>query len=126
MRFTEERREQWLSMVEHGHSQQEACAEVGVSPATISRWRLAGRAGRSDEAVMFAGRLDAVVEGTCAVRLTEDDLVRLLEQAARRGSVTAIRTLLDRIAAKRAREDQGTSLADQFAAIRAANAGRHN
>ena len=115
--FTEDRREPWLYLVGHGCSQQEACAEVDVSSATISRWRLAGSTGRSDAASDFAERLDAVVEGTTSVRLTEDDLIRLMEAAARKGSVTAIKYLLDRLDAHEART-QPSSLADQLAEIR--------
>jgi hypothetical protein len=41
-----------------------------------------------DEARAFAERLDAIREGD-GERLTEDDVVRALEQAIRKGSVTA-------------------------------------
>ena len=96
-RFTAERRERFLQLVEQGITQGEACREVGVGQQTVRRWRLDGREGRSPEAVEFSSRLDSIGDGTSEVPLDVRDLVRLLERSARKGSVNAQKYLLERL-----------------------------
>ena len=97
-RFTPERRERLLTLLETGRSVEEAAADVGINPSTVARWAARGRAG-DEEAVEFAERFDAIRQGD-GERLSEDDVVRLLEQAAKKGSVTAMKVLLERFKAE--------------------------
>jgi transposase len=87
-RFTAERRERFLTLLETGRNVEQAAADVDVNPSTVTRWAARGRAGASTEASTFAKRFDAIRSGD-GERLTEDDVVRALEQAIRKGSVTA-------------------------------------
>jgi len=78
-----------------------ACALVGVSRWTVQRWATAGRAaGASAEQREFAERLDRVRAGERTVadgnghgELSDDEALRLLAIAARRGSVSALTEL---------------------------------
>ena len=136
-RFTSERRAHWLSLVTAGGSQEEACAEVGVSPLTIRRWLANGRAGKTPEAKAFAEAVDALpkrkprpapkslVKQEREGKLTPDQLEALLEQAAVDLNVQAIRLLLERPWEKNADENESPSvtLADELAAVRERKAG---
>ena len=126
-RFTPERRERWLSLIESGVPQSEACLDVEVSPTTVGRWRSNGRAGRSPEAVAFAERLDAVTEGTSASALGVPELVALMERQARRGSVTAIRWLVERLehAAEDVEPERSLDIFDELDGRRRQAAGAH-
>lgn len=95
-RFTAERRERFLTLLETGRNVEQAAADVNVNPSTVARWAARGRAGNTDEAREFAERFDAIRAGADDHRLTEADVVRALELAIRKGSVTAMRTWLDR------------------------------
>jgi hypothetical protein len=103
--FTAERRERFLTLLEAGRNVEEACADVGVSRSTISKWAARGRSGEDTDAAAFAERFDAVREGHTDASLTEADVLRLVERAARRGSVTAMKVLLDRF--RRQAESKG-------------------
>ena len=125
-RFTVERREWFLTLMEAGRSMEEACAAVGVSRPTVSKWRAEGRQAEGGEKAVFAERLDAIRSGEGESRLQPDDVVRMLEVAARNGSVQAMRLLLTRPwEAKRDDEDSDAAPAsaeesalDELAAIR--------
>ena len=99
VRFTEERRAAWLSLVRSGATQEIANREVGVSTATVRRWLDLGRAETSGARADFARAFDGIGGGEDCEPLDESELVRLLERQARRGSVSAIRLLLERQAA---------------------------
>lgn len=97
-RFTPERRERLLVLLELGRSLEEACASAQITRATVAKWAARGRLPDADaEVADFARRLDAIRVGADGARLTEDDALRLLERAARRGSVAAIKALLQRL-----------------------------
>ena len=115
-RFTPERRERFLTLIEAGRNVEEACADVGISRATVSKWRAKGRKaeGPCPEAE-FAERLDAIAAGEGETRLTADDGVRLLEVAARKGSVQAQKILLDRLERKGSDDDEGEGEAAEAA-----------
>ena len=100
MRFTSERRERFLTLLEAGRNVEQSAADVDVNPSTVARWAAKGRAGTTDEAREFAERFDAIRQGDCE-RLSEDDVRRALEQAVRKGSVTAMKAWLDRYAKDR-------------------------
>lgn len=93
-RFTSERRERVLTLLEVGRNVEEAAAAVGVNPSTVHRWAARGRAKPAGDAGEFARRFDAFRAGEADANLSREDLLRLLERSARRGSVQAIRLLL--------------------------------
>jgi transcriptional regulator with XRE-family HTH domain len=97
--FTPERRERLLTLLETGRTLEESAADVGISTVTVRKWANGGRNGKSEPEIEFARRLDAIREGEGEQRLAEADVVRLAEQAARKGSVTAMKILLDRFKA---------------------------
>lgn len=96
VRFTVEKRARLLGLVEAGVSIERASESVGVTQKTVNRWVHRGRAGGDEAAVRFAEDLDRA-RGESDEPLTTADLVRLLERAARKGSVRAITLLLDRL-----------------------------
>jgi transposase len=118
-KFTAERRERFLTLLETGRNVEQAAADVGVNPSTVNRWAARGRAGATDDARAFAVRLDAI-RGGAGERLTEDDVVRALEQAIRRGSVTAMRTWLDRYG----KQEPAQAERDEFDELKARRAAR--
>lgn len=96
-KFTTELRERFLTLLETGANIEEACADIGISRATITKWAARGRkAGADEDAAEFAFRFDEIKEGTNERGLTKDDLIRLLEKQARKGSVQATLKLLER------------------------------
>jgi hypothetical protein len=96
-KFTSERRERFLTRIERGDSIEDACAVAGVGRATTTRWAARGRVpGAAPDAVEFARRVDDVRAGRNLAPLSKAALVRLLERAALRGSVQAMRLLLER------------------------------
>lgn len=125
-RFTPERRERFLTLMEAGRTMEEACADVGVSRVTVSKWRAEGRKAEMGDKAVFAERLDAIRSGEGEARLQDDDVIRMLEVAARNGSVQAMRLLLTRPwEAKRDDDDPSAAPAtaeeaalDELAAIR--------
>jgi len=123
IRFTPDLRERFLTLVERGDSIEEACADVGVSRATVTKWAARGRKGNvlDDGSVEFAFRLDEIREGANEEGLSRDDIIRLLEKAARNGSVQAMKLLLERQEKKDADTDGPASEShdeqDPFAAL---------
>ena len=83
-------------MLEAGRTVEDAAAAAGVSGYTVHRWARKGRVEEGTEAAEFAERFDAVREGRGDRGLSEADVVRLVEIAARGGSVQAQKVLLDR------------------------------
>lgn len=105
--FTADRREKFLELLASGRNQEEACAEVGVSRTTIRNWLARGRsAGGSPEATEFANGFDAIRDLEPYIGLSQEDLIRLLEKAARSGSVRAAQLLLEKPWERKRRGDQ--------------------
>ena len=94
MRFTAEKRERFLTLVESGRTLGEAAGDVGVSRQTIANWRNRGRLGDGEDYVAFAERMDAI--GVEDDGLKQEDLIRMLEKQARNNSIRAIQLLLER------------------------------
>jgi transposase len=121
IKFTAERRERFLTLLETGRNIEEACADVGVSRATVTKWAAKGRRpGATDDSVEFAFRLDEIRDGQRDANLNDDDLVRLLEKQARKGSVRAIQLLLERPWEKKSADTDGPDTEqeqDPFAAL---------
>jgi hypothetical protein len=124
-RFALERRERFLTLLETGRNVEEACAAVGVGRATVTRWAATGRAdpGRAEHAA-FADRYDAIREGRGDAGLAVVDVVRLLERAARAGSVQAMKLLLDRLDRTDSQETTADSERDPFTALEGDELGR--
>lgn len=120
--FNPERREKFLTLIEVGRNVQEAAAEVGVTTTTVYRWADKGRFEEDTDRAEFSERFHAIQTGTNEKRLGKDDLIVLLEKSARRGSVQAIKLLLERPwDRKPEKEDKPkpTSVIDELAAKRA-------
>jgi len=132
MKFTSDRRNEWLKLVEAGATQEDANRQVRVHPATISRWLKTGREAAEGPQFEFAQALDALpkrrrqptpaqlVVKQRTGRLSEADLVMLLEEAATDLNVQAIRLLLERPWEPGDEEEtkQGSSIFDELAALR--------
>lgn len=119
-RFTSERRERFLTLLETGRNVEQAAADVDVNPSTVARWATRGRAGADEETVAFAERLDAIRDGDQG-ELTETDVRRAVELAIRKGSVTAMRLWLDRYGGNRQSQ---TPAADEWDELKARRATR--
>jgi transposase len=116
--FTPERRERFLTLLGTGRNVEESCAGAGVGRSTVTRWAARGRERGADaDAAEFAGRLDEIREGRGAPSLTVADLVRLLEKAARKGSVQAMKLLLERSDRKPAGLTARSDEQDPFSAL---------
>jgi transposase len=98
IRFTVDMRERFLTLLERGDSIEDACADVGISRATVTKWAARGRRpdAPDDGSAEFAFRFDELREGRNEPSLSQDDVIRLLEKAARKGSVQAMKHLIDR------------------------------
>lgn len=105
-KFTADRRERLLTLLETGRTVEEACADVEISRTTVNKWVTRGRNGDPD-AEAFAARYDQIRQrGDDAASLTPEDLVRRMEKLARDGSFQAIKYLLER-AERRGEGDLG-------------------
>jgi hypothetical protein len=111
-KFSPDLRERFLTLLERGDSIEDACADIGISRATITKWAARGRksdAATDDGSAEFAFRFDEIREGLGESSLSRDDVLKLLEKAARNGSVQAQKILLERLEKKDADKDgQGT------------------
>lgn len=123
--FTPEKRERFLTLIETGRTAKDAAEAVNISRTTVNKWV---QAGRLDDAQpdkrAFAERYDALKVGPNPDgRLSQDDIIRLLEISARGGSVSAMKLLLERPWEKKQPEEEPKapvlSLADKLAARRA-------
>lgn len=96
--FTPERRERFLTFIETGKSVTDAADAVGVSRSAITKWVREGKAeGAHPDKAEFAKRYEDLRHGPRgATDLSQADLVKLLEAHARKGSVQAIKLLLER------------------------------
>jgi transposase-like protein len=65
-RFTTERRERFLTLLETGRNVEEVAADVDVNPSTVSRWAARGREGTTKDARAFAERLTRSVAAAAA------------------------------------------------------------
>lgn len=113
-RFTPERRERFLTLLETGRTIEDACAEVEISRTTVNKWATRGRKGDPD-AEPFAERFDAVrAAGDAAAVSSVETLVQRMERLSRNGSYQATKFLIER-AERRGDDDLGdTSQTDVF------------
>lgn len=123
--FTTEKRERFLTLLETGRTQKDACEAVNISKTTVNKWVQAGRLDNAEpDKRSFAERFDRLKTApTTDGHLTQDDVIRLLEISARNGSVSAMKLLLERPWEKKPKEEEKTapvlSLVERLAAKRA-------
>ena len=98
MHFSPERRERFLTLLETGRNVTEAASAVGISRGSVNKWVRAGQAPNAPaDKAEFSRRYEEIRKGPQTNEtLTQADLIRLLEVAARKGSVQALKMLLDR------------------------------
>lgn len=134
IRFTKERREAFLTQLEQGKTQLEACETVKVSHVTVQRWLRKGKVSDSGPAFEFVQayeriprppRRRAAHELVTQERqggLSEEQLVSLLEQAALDGNVQAQKYLLERPWERKRddekQEEQASDVLDELQAFR--------
>jgi len=99
-KFTEERRSAVLAGLRAGVSLEDSSRALDVSAGTVSNWLSRGRRERTGKFADFARDVDRARAGrdreVAEHGLDTGALLRLLEGAARRGSVQAARFLLER------------------------------
>lgn len=106
-KFTPELRARFLALIETGRTNEAALDDIGVTRETLNRHLRRGRAGDPD-VQEFAEKYDELMAaGDAAAALSQDDLVRLMERSARKGSFQAQRYLLERIERGRGEGDLG-------------------
>lgn len=92
--FDEERRARLLGLIEAGASLEEAAGRVGITRQTVFRWQARGKTEVGTPAAEFAVRLASARGDDVADVATEEEALRLLTKAARKGSVTAAKALI--------------------------------
>ncbi len=105
-KFTTARRSAVLAAVRSGVSLEDASRRLDVAPRTVANWISRGRRERSGPYVDFAAAVERARAGhareLASRRLDTEALLRLLERAARNGSVAAAKFLVERIDRERA------------------------
>jgi hypothetical protein len=102
MRFSEVKRERFLTALEAGRGVDASCEMAGIARSTVERLRAKGRqAGGDAGAAEFASRFDSAARVRRATPpevatrpLTDAELEAVLEDAARRGSAESAKALL--------------------------------
>lgn len=117
MKFTEEKREGVIDRVRIGVSQADAARAVGVSEKTVKHWLTRGR---KEDAGQYAEFADAVAEARAEAAervepMDRDELARVVAQAARGGSVQAMKLQWEMLRAKP--PDEESEPADGFEAL---------
>ena len=139
IRFTQDRREQWLSLLRDGKTQREANERLGVSKATISHWMKTGKVKTEGPHFEFVQAYEQIprprrrsqpselVSQERAGGLSVNQLVGLLEGAAVDGNVQAMKYLLDRPWERKDEPEEAKpveeTVFDQLAALRERKAG---
>ena len=102
--FDEPRRARLVGLIEAGASLEEAAGRVGITRQTVFRLQAKGRTEEGTPAAMFAAQLAAARGEDGADVASEEEALRLLTRAARKGSVTAAKALISHHRAARAPE----------------------
>ena len=139
IRFDKSRREQWLTLLSQGETQEDANTTLGVSQTTISRWLKAGRVAVEGPQFEFVqafeliprarrrSRPSELVSQERAGGLSVDQLVQLLESAAVDGNVQSMKYLLERPWERKDEQEEeqsaGETVFDQLQALRERKAG---
>jgi hypothetical protein len=121
-RFSEVR-ESLIAAVESGTTIGDAARAADVAEATVRGWLREGRRDPESRYAAFAQAIDAARAARPELPepgLSEADVVALLEQAAKRGSVPAQKALLDRFERQR---DNGNREPDEFDQLKASRRG---
>lgn len=116
-KWTPENRGALIERVAAGLSHQDACRAVGVSYPSLKAWMKRGRAG-DDEYAEFVQALEQAREQAKArpEPMDEEELLRVVSEAARKGSVQAMKLRWEMILADR-NADEEEQPADPLAAI---------
>lgn len=115
MRFTDDVRARFVGLIEAGSPISEAAGRVGVSERTVHTWLARGRREAGTPAAEFAVLVDAHLQGAADERLSEADVLRLVERAARKGSVAAMKMLLERFEKEKRGDGDETEKRDPLA-----------
>lgn len=92
--FDAERRARLVGLIEAGCSLEEACGRVGVTRQTVFRWQAKGKSQPGTPAAEFAAALASARGDDSADVASEEEALRILTRAARKGSVQAARALI--------------------------------
>lgn len=95
--FTIEASDAIVEALGEGLSLREGAARAGVKYETARGWLRRGRRAATGELHEFAREVDEARANYATAQLDEPELVKLLERAARKGSVQAAKFLLQRI-----------------------------
>lgn len=139
IRFDKSRREQWLTLLRQGKTQEDANRTLGVAPVTITRWLKAGKDASEGPQFEFVQAYEQIprprarskpselVSQERAGGLSVDQLVQLLEHAAMDGNVQAMKYLLERPWERKDDQEEeqqvGETVFDQLQALRERKAG---
>ena len=92
--FDAARRARLVGLIEAGASLEEAANRVGVTRQTVFRWQAKGRTEDGTPAAVFAAQLASARGDDSADVASEEEALRILTRAARKGSVQAARALI--------------------------------
>lgn len=123
-KFTPQTRAALVAHIRQGGALAQACRESDIGVKTVEGWITRGRRDRVTEAVLgegvlseyaeFAKSVDAARELAAAEVVTEGDVVKMLERAAKKGSVSAMKILLGRFEKQRKAADGEGQSDDPF------------
>ena len=117
-KFTPYNRAAVVAHLRRGGAMAEVCRDLDVRLKTAEGWLTRGRREEQGDYADFAEKVEAAREEARRANLDEDDVIKLLEKAARKGSVTAMTKLLDRFERKRKEQGQQEELPlDPFQAL---------
>lgn len=88
-RFTPETRSRLLEHISAGLSITDSCRAVGIGHKTVRNWLSRGRKENTGPYVDFACAVDEARKRALPEPMTEDQLRRVVSQAAKKGSVQA-------------------------------------
>lgn len=99
--FDDARRARLVGLIEAGASLEEAANRVGVTRQTVFRWQAKGKTEDGTPAAEFASALASARGDDSADVASEEEALRILTRAARKGSVQAARALISHHRAQR-------------------------
>ena len=92
--FDPARRARLVGLIEAGVSLEEAARRVGITRQTVFGWQARGKTEVGTPAAAFAEQLASARGDDVADIASEEEALRLLTKAARKGSVTAAKALI--------------------------------
>ena len=118
-KFTPQTRAALVAHIRQGGALAQACRESDIGVKTVEGWITRGRRDLATEGILseyaeFAESVDAARELADAEVVTEGDVVKMLERAAKKGSVSAMKILLGRFERQRKAADGEGQSDDPF------------